>query len=152
MLNYSFLKRLSDLILALIFLTFLIPIFLLIAVLIKISSKGKIIFVQKRVGKNNKLFSCYKFRTMHQNSELILRKILLKSPEINHEFKSFQKITKDPRITHIGKFLRFTNKIDYKKRVALDIFYSRNINFYMDIGIFLKTIYVLFLPFGKGAY
>ena len=42
MLNYSFLKRLSDLILALIFLTFLIPIFLLIAVLIKISSKGKL--------------------------------------------------------------------------------------------------------------
>ena len=207
MLSYSFFKRLSDIFLALIFLTFLIPIFLLIAVLIKLSSKGKIIFVQKRVGKNNKLFSCYKFRTMHQNSELKLREILLKSPEINNEFKSFQKITKDPRITHIGKFLRFTsldelpqifnvlkgemsfigprpilkeeikkyglhfkeafsvrpgisglwqvngrNKIAYKKRVAIDIFYSRNINFYMDIGIFFKTIYILLLPFGKGAY
>ena len=207
MFKYRIFKRLSDIFLALFLITFLVPIYLLIAVLIKLSSRGAILYTQRRVGKNNTLFSCYKFRTMYPNSELILREELLKDPEIKKEFESFRKITNDPRITKIGKFLRFTsldelpqifnvlkgemsfigprpilkeeikkyglhfeeafsvrpgisglwqvngrNKISYKKRVAIDIFYSRNINFYLDIGIFLKTIYVLFLPFGKGAY
>lgn len=207
MLNYSFFKRISDFLLALILITTLIPIFFLIAFLIKFSSKGNIIYIQRRVGKNNKLFSCYKFRTMRPNSELILEELLLKNPVIKNEFESCQKITKDPRITQIGKFLRFTsldelpqivnvlkgemsfigprpilkeeikkyglnfkeafsvlpgisglwqvngrNNLAYKKRVAIDIFYSRNLNFHMDIVIFLKTIYVLFLPFGKGSY
>lgn len=207
MFNYSFFKRISDIVLALILIIILIPIFLLIVFLIKLSSKGNIIYLQRRVGKNNKLFSCYKFRTMHTNSDFMLKEMLLKNPAIKNEFESYQKISKDPRITQIGKFLRFTsldelpqvinvlkgemsfigprpilkeeinkyglhfkeafsvlpgisglwqvngrNKLTYEKRVAIDIFYSRNRNFYMDIGIVIKTIYVLFLPFGRGAY
>ena len=44
------------------------------------------------------------------------------------------------------------NKLSYKKRVELDIFYSENISFRLDIKIFIKTILVILLPYGKGAF
>jgi len=85
-------KRLFDFFISLITLIITSPLFLVIAVLIKIDSKGPVFFIQERVGKNGKLFKFIKFRTMVDNAEKIG---LGKGAEKN-----------DPRITKVGKFLR----------------------------------------------
>ena len=72
-------------------------------------SKGTIFYIQKRIGKNNKTFSIYKFRTMKPEAKYILKKILIKNPNFKDEFANTRKIINDPRITNIGKFLRFSS-------------------------------------------
>lgn len=62
-------KRIFDLVFSVVGLIVLSPILLLIAILIKIDSKGSVFFIQERVGKHNKNFSIYKFRTMHTASQ-----------------------------------------------------------------------------------
>ena len=108
-LNYILLKRLIDFIFSLILIVLLIPLFLIIGILIKLNSEGSIIYVQKRIGRNNKPFACYKFRTMQPQAKYILKKILFQNPEFKNEFKNTRKLINDPRITNIGKFLRFTS-------------------------------------------
>ncbi len=61
---YRFIKRCFDFIVSLIALIVFIPFFIIIAIAIKCDSKGKVIFSQKRIGKNGKPFNCYKFRSM----------------------------------------------------------------------------------------
>ncbi|MBL7905213.1 MAG: sugar transferase [Bacteroidales bacterium] len=78
------------------------PFLLLIAALIKITSKGPVIFSQKRVGLRGREFNIYKFRTMVQDAEK-LRSLLEAQNEMDGPVF---KIKKDPRITTIGKFLR----------------------------------------------
>ena len=85
-------KRTIDIILASGALIILFPFFVIIAILIKIDSKGPVFFIQERVGKNGKPFNFIKFRTMVENAESMGLK------ESAHE--------NDPRITKIGKFLR----------------------------------------------
>ncbi|MCX7987078.1 MAG: sugar transferase [Bacteroidales bacterium] len=83
--------RFFDILLSAIGLIILLPFFFLIAIAIKLSSKGPVFFLQKRVGKGNKDFFLIKFRTMYEDAE---KKGLLTVGE------------KDPRITPIGFFLR----------------------------------------------
>jgi lipopolysaccharide/colanic/teichoic acid biosynthesis glycosyltransferase len=91
----------------------LLPVFLIlhifIAFAIKVDSKGSIFFKQKRLGKDGKVFLCYKYRTMYENSENILNQYLQKHPEEIEYYKKFHKYKNDPRITKIGKFLRTTS-------------------------------------------
>ena len=108
-LTYKFFKRLCDFTLASFLVVILIPIFVLIACLIKANSRGPIFFKQRRVGKNKKLFSCFKFRTMHPEAEFMLKKLLKTNEDIQIEFEYNQKLLNDPRITFIGKYLRFTS-------------------------------------------
>ena len=108
-LNYKFFKRLCDFTFACFLIILFIPIFLLIAFLIKASSRGPILFIQRRIGKNKKEFSCYKFRTMHPEADFMLKEILKTNLDIKKEFESNQKILNDPRITPIGKYLRYTS-------------------------------------------
>ena len=184
-----------------------IPLFLIIGIIIKIDSKGDVFYIQKRIGKKNKTFSCYKFRTMRPEAKYLLKKMFDKNPNFKNEFTETRKLINDPRITNIGKFLRFTsldelpqiinvlkgnmsfigprpiikseikkygndfeqvfsikpgisglwqvsgrNNLSYKKRVELDVFYSKNISFLLDIKIFIKTLIVIIFPFGKGAF
>ena len=84
-------KRLFDIIFSLIGLIILSPVFLVIAVLIKIASPGPIFFMGKRVGKNGKEFKMYKFRTMVENAEN------LGGPSTASD---------DPRLTKTGNFLK----------------------------------------------
>ena len=107
--NYKIIKRFLDFIFAFLLIILLIPLFLIIGILIKISSKGSIIYIQKRIGKNNTSFSCYKFRTMHPQSKYLLKKILIKNKDFKNQFSKTRKIINDPRITRIGKFLRFSS-------------------------------------------
>ena len=205
--NYKILKRFFDILFAFLLIIFLSPLFLIISILIKISSKGSFIYIQKRIGKKNTSFSCFKFRTMHPQSKYLLKKILIKNQDYKNQFSETRKIINDPRITKIGKFLRFSsldelpqifnvfkgdmsfigprpivkseikkygknfdkvfsikpgisglwqvsgrNKLSYDKRIELDIYYAENINFLLDIKIFIKTIIVILFPFGRGAF
>lgn len=84
-------KRIFDFIISFILLIFLMPLFLLISVFIKLDSKGPIIYKQKRIGKNLKEFNIYKFRTMGKNADKI-------GPEYT--------VAGDSRITKVGSFLR----------------------------------------------
>ena len=108
-LTYKFFKRFCDFTLASFLVIILIPIFVLIACIIKANSRGPVFFKQRRVGKNKKPFSCFKFRTMHPEAEFMLKKLLKTNEDIQIEFEYNQKLLNDPRITFIGKYLRFTS-------------------------------------------
>lgn len=90
-------------------LAFSLPFLFIIAALIKTFSKGPVFFVQKRLGKNGKVFNCYKFRTMTINAEHVLIRFLEKNPALAEEWKANFKLKNDPRITGIGRFLRKTS-------------------------------------------
>ena len=107
-------KRTFDVVFSAFVLVFGFPFYTLIALLIKLTSNGPVLFVQERVGKDGKAFRLYKFRTMsNRNSDdahRVFTENFIKgdmSGENGTEKKLF-KIEKDPRITSIGKFLRRT--------------------------------------------
>ncbi|MGB3654930.1 MAG: sugar transferase [Rivularia sp. (in: cyanobacteria)] len=102
-------KRLFDIIFSLLVLILFSPVYLILALLVALSSDGPIFYVQERVGKNYKRFSCIKFRTMVTNADEILIQMMETSPQFQQEWKSNFKLKKDPRITTIGKFLRITS-------------------------------------------
>jgi len=78
------------------------PLMLLIALVIRLTSRGPAIFVQERIGVNRKPFRLYKFRTMHNQAEELLAQI----EEFNESEGALFKIRNDPRITLPGRFLR----------------------------------------------
>ncbi|GAA0083788.1 sugar transferase [Clostridium sp. CTA-7] len=102
---YNFIKRIIDIIGSLCGLILLSPILIIIGILIKLESKGPIVFTQKRVGKNGKEFNMYKLRSMVVNAEEIKEKLI----EQNEMSGPMFKIKDDPRITKIGKLIRKTS-------------------------------------------
>lgn len=103
---YKFLKRWVDILGALVGLILLSPILIIVSILIKLEDpKGKIIFCQKRVGKQGKVFNMYKLRSMVHNAEE-LKASLMKQNEMSGPMF---KMKNDPRITKIGKFIRKTS-------------------------------------------
>ena len=107
--NYIILKRLIDFLFSILLIILLTPLLLVIGLLIKLNSKGNIIYIQRRIGKNNTTFSCYKFRTMRPQAKYILKEIFIQNPDFKNEFERTRKLVKDPRITKIGRLLRFTS-------------------------------------------
>jgi exopolysaccharide biosynthesis polyprenyl glycosylphosphotransferase len=97
-------KSFSEFWISLIIIFILSPIMLLISILIKITSKGPIIFKQERVGLRGRKFYIYKFRTMVADAEKLKEKL----KEFNESDGPAFKIKKDPRITPVGAFLRKT--------------------------------------------
>jgi exopolysaccharide biosynthesis polyprenyl glycosylphosphotransferase len=98
-------KRIMDAVFSVILLSFLSPVLLIVAILIKCSSDGPILFRQERMGVNKRRFTILKFRTMVPNAEGMLAKL----EEQNEVSGPVFKIKKDPRITPIGKVLRRTS-------------------------------------------
>lgn len=85
----------------------IIFVFVFLYSILKIFYKGdSVFFLQKRLGKKGEVFYCYKFRTMYEGSENILKEYLQKHPEEIEYYKQFKKYKKDPRVTPIGVFLR----------------------------------------------
>lgn len=103
---YLKVKRIMDVILSTIGLIILLPVFLIIAIAIKIESKGPVFFKHTRIGKNGKIIKIYKFRSMVQNAEDLIKRF---TPEQMKEYKENYKLINDPRITKVGKFLRKTS-------------------------------------------
>jgi exopolysaccharide biosynthesis polyprenyl glycosylphosphotransferase len=99
------LKRIFDVALSLVLLMVLSPLFLIAAVLIKLTSPGRVFFAQKRVGLNKRQFTMYKFRTMVPAAENIQEKL----EHLNEMGGPVFKIKNDPRITPLGRVLRRTS-------------------------------------------
>lgn len=108
-LDGDFAKRLFDVLFSLSVLILFLPIYLLLAMLIAISSPGPIFYMQERVGRDYKSFGCLKFRTMVENADEILVDMMSTSPQLREEFEDNFKLKKDPRLTGIGRFLRLTS-------------------------------------------
>jgi undecaprenyl-phosphate galactose phosphotransferase len=192
-------KKVFDLVVSFLLLLILSVPMIIIALLIKLDSKGPVIYSQRRIGKNNKYFKCYKFRTMYHDAEIRLNNLLETNEAARNEWNHHWKLINDPRITRIGKFLRETSldelpqifnvikgdmslvgprpvtkeEIDnyykeqaklcfgvppgvtglwqvsgrsntsYEYRIALDSWYVRNWNLWLDIVILFKTIRVV---------
>lgn len=105
--TYDFFKRFFDILFSSLSIIILSLLFLIIVILIAINSPGKIIFKDKRVGRNNKEINVYKFRTMYADAETNIEKYMTK--EEIEKWKIERKIDNDKRITKIGKILRKTS-------------------------------------------
>lgn len=192
---YLIAKRITDIVLSSIALIILSPILLIVALAIKIDSKGPIIFKQDRVGRNGTIFGMYKLRSMVVNAEELKSKLENKNEMSGPMFK----MKDDPRITRVGKFIRKTsidelpqlinvikgemslvgprpslpkeveqfkpwmkerlvvkpgitcfwqvsgrNNIPFEEWMKLDIKYVKEMNYWLDIKLILKTFFVLF--------
>lgn len=201
------LKRGGDIVFSLLVLSLGSPLFLLLAVLVKLSSRGSVFYRQRRIGRGYKGFGCLKFRTMRRDADRVLAALLEADPKLRAEFERDHKLKRDPRITPLGKFLRRSsldelpqfinvlrgemsvvgprpivwdelrrygrnmdevlsvrpgltglwqvsgrNNLTYRTRVRLDLTYVRQRNFWLDLGIVLRTIGVVLLPMDRGAY
>lgn len=104
-----YIKILFDYIVSIVCFPFFLLLHLMISIAIKLDSKGDIFFKQYRLGKDNKPFLIYKYRTMYENGEKILKDYLeLNTDELSY-YQQYHKYKNDPRITKIGKLLRSTS-------------------------------------------
>lgn len=104
---YDCAKRVIDIIMAVILIIVFLPVFLIIPILIKLDTRGPVFAdTPKRVGKNNKLFRMYKFRSMIANAHELLRR----DPQFRKLYQNYKKhsykLKDDPRVTRVGRFLR----------------------------------------------
>ena len=86
-----------------------LPLFLLVALLIKSTSSGPIFYCSLRVGQEGKLFRFWKFRSMYKDAGEQLEALLKRDRTIQREWHLYFKLKNDPRITPLGKFLRKTS-------------------------------------------
>ncbi len=102
---YRVSKRMCDILFSLIGIILLLPVFLLIAVCIKLDDGGKIIHFREIVGYQGRRFRALKFRTMIPDADTYLAR----HPDLLRKFQQNMKLLKDPRITRVGRFLRRTS-------------------------------------------
>ena len=102
-------KRIFDLVCTIFGGLLISPILLFLTLWVAIDNGGHVIFAHQRVGKNGKLFPCYKFQTMLPNAQELLKEHLEKNPEARKEWEESFKLTHDPRVTRLGAFLRRTS-------------------------------------------
>jgi len=193
-----FIKRCFDFAVGTLLLLLLSVFIIVVSLLIRLNSAGPAIYSQHRVGRKERQFRCYKFRTMFKNAEERLQELLTNNADMRREWEHAWKIKNDPRITRIGKFLRKTSldelpqlinvlkgemslvgprpylpeEVDslkdhkeiihsvqpgitglwqvsgrsntgYDYRIALDSWYVRNWNLWLDIVILCKTLKVV---------
>lgn len=104
--KYFAVKRAFDVVLTSCALIILSPLFLLIAIAIRLDSRGPVIYGHQRIGKNGIPFKMYKFRSMVINADQLIDSF---TPEQKKEYYENFKLEKDPRITKVGNFLRKTS-------------------------------------------
>lgn len=102
---YDFLKRFADILISVIALTCGLPFFIIIALVIMIDDFGNPFFMQERIGKDGKAFQMFKFRTMFMNADEMKVDLMEENEYDSVHFK----MSNDPRITRVGKFLRKTS-------------------------------------------
>ena len=104
-----FIVRFMDIIFSLIGLIFLLPLTFIVYINnLKNGDRGSVFFVDERIGKDGKIFKMYKFRTMCENAEEKLTKILEENEDLREEYSKYKKLANDPRLTKFGKKLRLT--------------------------------------------
>jgi exopolysaccharide production protein ExoY len=102
-------KRFFDLFLSCFALLCGLPLFLLIAIIIKCTSTGPILYSSMRLGRYGKPFKFWKFRSMYKDADQKLEQLLKNNPALKREWSLYFKLKNDPRVTPIGKFLRKTS-------------------------------------------
>jgi exopolysaccharide biosynthesis polyprenyl glycosylphosphotransferase len=95
-------KRILDLVISTLALTLLSPLMLLIAIMVRLDSKGPIFYRAERIGRKGRKFGCFKFRTMVPNADELKKKLA----HMNERDGILFKIKQDPRITRVGRILR----------------------------------------------
>lgn len=104
------LKRLFDVLFAMISLAVTSILFVIVALVIRLTSKGPVFFTHTRVGQGGKEFPCLKFRTMRTDADEVLNKLISENTEAKEEFQKYQKLRNDPRVLpFVGAFLRKTS-------------------------------------------
>jgi Undecaprenyl-phosphate galactose phosphotransferase WbaP len=87
----------------------ILPLILSLCLLVRIESGGPVFYADKRMGRDGKLFSCLKFRTMLPDAEALLQRMLADDAGLREEYLQYHKLRHDPRVTHVGRFLRKTS-------------------------------------------
>lgn len=102
-------KRLVDIVGSILFLTLFLPLFVIVAIGVWLSSPGPIFYVQSRAGRNGRSFRFFKFRSMKVDSDEALSSFLDSDDDARKRWEKYQKIDNDPRITPFGSFIRRTS-------------------------------------------
>lgn len=102
-------KRAMDICIAMLVLIAALPLLLAVALAIKLSMGGPVMFAHRRVGFAGETFNCYKFRTMIDGAEEVLAQYLAAHPEAAAEWAQRRKLSHDPRVTFIGRMLRISS-------------------------------------------
>jgi Undecaprenyl-phosphate galactose phosphotransferase WbaP len=102
-------KRAIDLAIVIALMPLWVPLVYGLALLVRLGSKGKAFYSQKRIGLHAKTFACWKLRSMVENADEVLQQHLAEDPELMAEWQRDQKLKNDPRVTWIGKILRKTS-------------------------------------------
>ena len=104
---YFFIKRIFDIIVSLIGIAFLIPIYLVVRIAYMLTGDfHSIIYTHGRIGKDGVVFKLYKFRSMCIDADEKLQKLLKENKDFKKEYEINKKLSNDPRITKVGKFIR----------------------------------------------
>ena len=189
--KYLWCKEIFDRVVAFIALVILLPLFLVVAVLIKIDSKGPVFFLQARVGKDGKIFKTIKFRTMtteapqktkgiyiDKNNPYVTRvgKFLRRSgidelpqvinvlkgdmsfvgprPTLEYQVRKYNDFQKKRLLMKPGitgwALVNGRNKLTWPERIKLDVWYIEHWNFWLDLKILFKTVWVV--AKGEGLY
>ena len=102
-------KRVLDVLMASVVVLLLAPLWIMIGVLLKRETEGPVLFRQERMGRHGRLFTLYKFRTMHTDAEERLEEMLACDCALREEYEMYHKLKDDPRVTGVGKILRATS-------------------------------------------
>lgn len=102
----TYTKSVVELAGTLLLLVVLAPVFLVLATVVKASSKGPVLFRQRRIGRDRRMFDCLKFRTMYRDAEQRLSEMLANDDALRTEWLKYARIPNDPRVTKSGRFLR----------------------------------------------
>lgn len=167
----KYIKRLLDIILSLIFIVILFPVMILMCIITKIEFKGKIIYKQKRIGLNEKVYTMYKFKTMDDNTKNTTKvSRFIRKTGVDEILQLFNVLKGDmsligprpfiegdtlpsiynkkrhtvrPGITGLAQ-IKGRTTLTHKEKLKYDDIYIDNISFKLDIEIFFKTIiYIL---------
>lgn len=101
-----FVKRILDVAVALLLLIPAIPVSVIFALAIVLESRGPVFFAHTRIGKGNRTFRLWKFRTMVQDADTVLEQYLAAHPDLRAEWMETHKLKNDPRVTRVGRLLR----------------------------------------------
>jgi Undecaprenyl-phosphate galactose phosphotransferase WbaP len=112
-------KRFLDLTIVIIGGLIILPLLLVIALLVKLSSPGPVLYRHQRLGRNGRHFNAYKFRSMVRDSQGVLENLLAQSPRLRAEWEANHKLKDDPRVTPIGNFLRRTSLDEFPQLINI---------------------------------
>ena len=99
-------KRAFDLVGAVAGIALLSPLLVMLALLVKFSDGGKVLYGHRRIGRNGEVFRCLKFRTMVENGDEVLAAHFAGNPQSRDEWLATRKLQDDPRVTRVGAVLR----------------------------------------------